>query len=140
MDNLLLLNSFNNNMKQRIMEALLSSDNNLSKDEINWAIANIPNDGATAKPNDTAYNHDADNIWDACGYSDDKLVALSKEYVKLREDSPGDKKSMFIEYFMQNASRDIINLFIIKGIQHHEQKAHDKMFEDLKALIDKLGK
>lgn len=121
------------------MEVLLSGDNNLTKDEINWAISNIPNDGIV-KPVSSGYNHNSDNIYDACGFTDDKLETLSEEYKNLRETSPGDKKSLFIEHLMNNASADLINLFVIKGVQHHEQKAHDKMLEDLKALIDKLGK
>lgn len=37
-------------MKHRIMEAILSAENNLSQEEIVWAMHNIPNDNTASTP------------------------------------------------------------------------------------------
>ena len=67
--------------KRAIMEVLLSGDNTLTKDQISWAIANIPNDNES-KPG-LAFNHDAEKRWfgsvekmEKYGIQDDFIFSL----------------------------------------------------------------
>ena len=127
--------------KQAIMEAILSGDNNLTKDQINWAISNIPNDD-NSKPG-LAYNHDADDMFSACGVGQNNSE-LGSEYAQLRMDTPGDKKSEFIEYLEANGSAALIRSLIIRGVYSVEEKATEKKgevsseIEALLAIIKKL--
>lgn len=127
--------------KQAIMEAILSGDNNLSKEQISWAIANIPNDNES-KPG-LAFNHDADDMFSACGVGENNSK-LASEYAQLRIDTPGDKKSEFIEYLEANGSPALIRSLVIRGVYSVEEKANEKKSEvsseldALLALIKKL--
>ena len=124
-------------MKQRIMEVLLSGDNDLTKDEIQWAIQNIPNE-TISKP--VIYNHDADGVFDACGISDDLATKLIEEYASIRKNVDGSKKSMLIEAFMNNASPELHRSFIIRALMEFEEESAKKMLGKLKDLLDKFGK
>jgi hypothetical protein len=59
-------------------------------------------------------------------------------------DTPGDKKSEFIEYLEANASPQLIRSLLIRGVYTIEEKANDKKaevsseLEALLALIKKL--
>ena len=127
--------------KQAIMEAILSGDNNLSKEQISWAISNIPNDD-NSKPG-LAYNHDVDDMFSACGVGQNNSE-LGSEYAQLRMDTPGDKKSEFIEYLEANGSAALIRSLIIRGVYSVEEKATEKKgevsseIEALLAIIKKL--
>jgi len=126
--------------KQAIMQVLLSGDNNLTKDEINWAIANIPNDDNSKQG--LAFNHDADDMFTACGVSMTNST-LGEEYAKLRMNCPGDKKSEFIEYLEANGSVALIRSLIIRGVYSVEQRAEEKQGEissELDALLALIRK
>lgn len=126
--------------KQAIMEVLLSGDNTLTKDQITWAIANIPNE--TTKEG-LAFDHNADDLFSACGVPMSNS-ALAEEYAKLRMNCPGDKKSEFIEYLETNGSVALVRSLIIRGVYAVEEKANEKKGEvsseldALLALIKKL--
>jgi hypothetical protein len=127
--------------KQAIMEAILSGDNNLSKEQISWAIANIPNDDNSKKG--LAFNHDKDDMFEACGVGINN-GELADEYAKLRMSTPGDKKSEFIEHLEANGSLALIRSLVIRGVYSVEQRAEEKKGEvsseldALLALIKKL--
>jgi hypothetical protein len=126
--------------KQAIMEVLLSGDNTLTKDQISWAIANIPNE--TTKEG-LAFDHSADDMFTACGVGINN-GELAEEYAKLRMNTPGDKKSEFIEYLEANGSPALIRSLVIRGVYSVEQRAEEKKGEvsseldALLALIKKL--
>jgi len=127
--------------KNAIMEVLLSTDNNLTKEEISWAIANIPNDDNSKQG--IGFDHDADDLFSACGVPTSNS-ALAEEYAKLRMNCPGDKKSEFIEYLENKGSIQLIRSLIIRGVYAVEEKANEKKDEvsseldALLALIKKL--
>jgi len=121
------------------MEVLLSTDNNLTKEQISWAIANIPNE-TTKEP--LAFNHDADDMFTACGVSMTNST-LGEEYAKLRMNCPGEKKSEFIEYLEANGSVALIRSLIIRGVYSVEQRAEEKQGEitpELDALLALIRK
>lgn len=119
--------------KNAIMEVLLSTDNNLTKEQISWAIANIPNE--TTKEG-LAFNHDEDDMFSACGVSMNNSK-LGEEYAKLRMDCPGDKKSEFIEYLESKGSVALIRSLIIRGVHAVEERASEKK-EEVSSELDAL--
>lgn len=125
--------------KQAIMQVLLSGDNNLTKEQISWAIANIPNDNGKEP---LAFDHDADDMFSACGVSMTNST-LGEEYAKLRMNCPGEKKSEFIEYLEANGSVALIRSLIIRGVYSVEQRAEEKQAEitpELDALLALIKK
>ena len=121
------------------MEVILSGDNNLTKEQINWAIANIPNE--TTKEG-LAFNHDADDMFAACGVPMSNGT-LAEEYANLRINTPGDKKSEFIEHLEANGSPALIRSLIIRGVYAVEEKANEKKGEissELDALLALIKK
>jgi hypothetical protein len=125
--------------KQAIMEVLLSGDNTLTKDQISWAIANIPNE--TTKEG-LAFDHSADDMFSACGVQMNN-GELAEEYANLRINTPGDKKSQFIEHLEANGSAALIRSLVIRGVYSVEQKAEEKQGEissELDALLAMIKK
>ena len=125
--------------KQAIMEVLLSGDNTLTKDQISWAIANIPNE--TTKEG-LAFDHNADDMFAACGVSMNN-GELAEEYANLRINTPGDKKSQFIEHLEANGSAALIRSLVIRGVYSVEQRAEEKQGEissELDALLAMIKK
>jgi hypothetical protein len=126
--------------KQAIMQVLLSGDNNLTKEQISWAIANIPNDDNSKQG--LPFNHDADDMFDACGVSMTNST-LGEEYAKLRMNCPGDKKSQFIEHLEINGSPALIRSLLIRGMYTIEEKASEKTEElskEMQSLLDMIKK
>jgi hypothetical protein len=126
--------------KQAIMEAILSGDNNLSKEQISWAIANIPNDDNSKQG--LAFDHSKDDMFDACGVQMNNST-LAEEYANLRINTPGDKKSQFIEHLEANGSTALIRSLVIRGVYSVEQKAEEKQNEvssELDALLAMIKK
>lgn len=127
--------------KQAIMEVILSGDNTLTQQQISWAIANIPNDENARQC--LPFNHDADDMFTACGLSESIDDCLGKEYAKLRAAAPGDRKSQFIEYLEANASPQMMRSLLIRGVQSVEDKAEKMvgdMSDEMKQLLDLLKK
>ena len=127
--------------KQAIMEVILSGDNTLTQQQISWAIANIPNDDNARQC--LPFNHDADDMFSACGLGEDTDTCLGGEYAKLRVAAPGDKKSQFIEYLEANASPQMMRSLLIRGVQSVEEKAEkmvDDMSDEMKQLLDLIKK
>jgi len=121
-------------MKHRIMEAILSGDNNLTKEEIDWAISNIPN-GVT--PLNSDYNHELSDMGDACGITDEVHKAVKKEYIAIR-DLAGEKGSHIIEALEKSGSKLLLRSLMIRGMMEIEQDSTKKMLDQLTKLLDKL--
>jgi hypothetical protein len=103
-------------VKQKIMEVLMSADNGLSASEINWAIKNIPNETINGEiTSDLPYEHEKKDMFEACGITGGNKP-LSKEYTKLRETCPSDRKSALVEHVEKNASPALLRSFLIRGI------------------------
>jgi len=122
-------------MKQRIMEVLFSSSNNLTKQELDWAIANIPNETINQP---AVYDHDADVVYQACGLSDKCMDELHNEYVNIHKNNDFAKKSQLIEYVFQNGSPELIRSFAIRGIMDFEEAKHKDIIKKLKSILGKL--
>lgn len=120
-------------MKQQIMEVLLSGDNNLTKEQIQWAIHNIPETGETM-----TFDHSQDDVWRACGLSKEQNSEIIQEYMKIKEDVQGDKKSQLIEDFMTKASPKLVRSFIIRAVCEYEDELRNEMMKKLQSIIDKL--
>lgn len=68
-------------MKQKIMEALLDSNHNLTKEEIMWAASHLPNNTEPGEHKKTTsvyvYDHEKEDLFDAigCDRADAELAA-----------------------------------------------------------------
>lgn len=136
-----------NQMKQRIMEALFNVNSGLTKEELAWAAENIPNEG-----NSTMYDHSKDNLFHACGFSEQDLKGLFEEYVEFKRNEQGTKKSQLVETILTKGSPNLLRKFTIRGILDLEDsisKAHEEAakritaepeFEKLKDLLRSMIK
>ncbi len=120
--------------KRKIMEVLLSANNNLSKEDIAWAAQNLSSNNQTTEV--LVFDHEKNSVFEACGFQEDCHLELMKEYSKLKE---GDvnKKSELIERVVLNGSPALIRLFVIRGVMEYES-GKEKVLDDLKKFLDKL--
>lgn len=123
-------------MKQRIMEALFKADNGLTKEELAWAAENIPNQGSSI-----VYDHSKDNLFHACGFSEQDLKGLFQEYIDFKRNEQGTKKSELVETILTKGSPNLIRKFTIRGILDLEDsisRAHEQVTPELEKLRDLL--
>ena len=121
-------------IKHRIMEALLTSENSLSKSDIDWAIANIPTETVTEP---LPFDHSKSKVFDACGLPNSMCSDIMDEYRKIKNQDGIDKKSQIIEAVMNTGSAALIRSFVIRGIMEYEE-GKDSALEGLKKFLDKL--
>lgn len=122
-------------MKHKIMEAILRADNDLSQEEISWAIQNIPNEGRSGRQ----YDHSKDNVFEACGYSKEDSTKIREELVKIKEKIDG-RHSQFFEEVINTGSVDLHNFLIIRGLVEliKPDDDDDNPLDKLRKLLDKL--
>lgn len=118
------------------MEVLMSVDNNLTQEEINWAINNIPSDSE----NPTVYDHDRDSIFEACGIFKADSESLINEYnaIKniLKENRDGNvRHSEMVQMLLHCASPKLLRSFVVRGVVDYES---DKKKDMLEALMKKF--
>jgi hypothetical protein len=122
------------------MEVLLSSENNLSTDEINWAIRNIPNDEQDIA--ESEFDHEKDDLFEACGISKKEKNQIIEEYISIKkhmqENLGSTRNSMLIEAVLKCGSATLIKAFFIRGIMGHE-KGGDDFMKRLKDLFSRLS-
>lgn len=131
--------------KQAIMEALLSTDNNLTKDQLDWAIKNIPNESGEAQSSVSyrQYNHDLDSMMEACGFTNEECKRVGKEYFGLKGSCKGDRKSELIQHVFTNSSLDLQAYLMMRGIislEEAQESDGDDNIKQLMELLKKLGK
>jgi predicted CopG family antitoxin len=123
-------------MKHKIMEVLLSSDNNLTKAEIDWAIKNIPN----IDNNLSNFDHDNPKLMQACGITAETKDIILEEYKKIRKMPGTDSISKLIENLVKSGSQSLLFYFFIKGIisvESKEHNAHDIIGNIIKSILEK---
>lgn len=124
-------------MKQRIMEVLLSGDNDLTQEEINWAISNIPN--SVDDPN--VYDHDKDSVFEACGIFKSDSETLINEYNLIKKTLKEDgrdhnvRHSEMVQMLLHCASPKLLRSFVVRGVADYET---DKKKELLDGLMKKF--
>ena len=131
--------------KQAIMEVLLSTDNNLTKDQMDWAIKNIPNESGEVQTSGIyrQYNHELDSMMEACGFDTDTCRRVGKEYFGLKASCKGDRKSELIEHVFQNCSVDLQAYLMMRGVislEETQESDRDDDVSELMKLLKKLGK
>lgn len=125
-------------MKHRIMEAILSAENNLSQEEIAWAICNIPNDNTASTPS-RKFDHDKDSVYEACGFTIENSESLKVELNKLNEITEGCRKSQFIETVLTRGSEDLHSYLIVRGIMDLiKENDKDDPLDRLRDLLRKI--
>ncbi len=120
--------------KQKIMEVLLSANNNLTKEDIAWAAQNLNSTNENQEV--LGFDHDKNSVFEACGLDESMETEVMREYARLKK-SDIDKKSQLIEKVVNEGSPKLIRSFLIRGIMEYEA-GKEKIFDDLKKFLDKL--
>jgi hypothetical protein len=130
--------------KMKVMEALLSCSNGLSKEEILWAESHLPNEkGGVASelgPNSIIrFNHDAKTITEAMGVSEDDFSNASELIVDSLKNSP--KVSMAVEKVIQEANNcpRFYEVLVLKAVNDCQRHFEDRT-KHLGGLSDQLDK
>ena len=106
-------------MKQKIMEVILSANNSLTQEEVSWAIRNIPNQensDTTDRISSRIFDHNADDVFSACGFTKDYEKIFNKELKLIVDQTPDGTKSVFIENILNNASAGLLDYLIVRGL------------------------
>jgi hypothetical protein len=121
-------------IKHRIMEVLLTTNNKLSKSDIDWAIANIPNE-TIKEP--LPFDHNQPKVFEACGLPNSMCSTVMDEYRKIKSRDDIEKKSQIIEAIMNTGSDALIRSFVVRGVMEYEE-GKESALEGLKKFLDKL--
>jgi hypothetical protein len=125
-------------MKHRIMEAILSAENNLSQEEIVWAMHNIPNDNTASTPS-RKFDHEKDSVFEACGFTNENSESLKAELNKLNEITEGSRKSQFIETVLTRGSEDLRSYLVVRGLMDLiKDNDKDDPLDRLRDLLRKI--
>ena len=118
------------------MNALLSAENDLTNEEIIWAIHNLPDEGTN---NYCKFDHSKDDIYEACGYFK-KDIAKARDELKNILDSVNGRNSNYIEVILLKGSPLLLNFLIIRGLLSLASKPNDgdDPLDRLMKLLDKL--
>jgi len=129
--------------KIKVMEALLSCNNGLSKEEILWAESHLPNEKGVASelgPNSVIrFNHDANTITEAMGIMEEDFNNASELIVESLKNSP--KVSMAVEKVIQEARNcpRFYEVLVLKAVNDCQRHFEDKA-KTLGGLSDQLDK
>lgn len=139
--------------KIKIMQALLSADNGLTKEEILWADSHLPNESGskpTIGPNSSLhYNHDANTIHEAMNVNVSEMEDVADLVVESVKNSA--KLSMAVEHIIQNAHSipkfwEILALKAVKDCHDHfasKMKGLEQLpdhLQQIKKLMEELKK
>ena len=115
------------NFKSEIAVALYDSSVNVSREALLWAMSNLP-DGENKGQHSTGklsveknFNHDAENVLQALGLTEDDAKRLSgimaKELAKIKE--PDSRVSKIVEGVLNALENDpeLIKLIVVKTVQ-----------------------
>ena len=142
------------NFKTQIAEVLFDSSVKLSKDALLWAMSNLPdnkNIGKHTTRKSSRFNHDAENVYEAVGISEEKAKDLAAKMAKqigrvVKEDV---KVSNIVEGVMDEIEEEpeMLKLIVVKTVQDALEHAEGfgkisemaKMMKFLKKLKDEGG-
>jgi hypothetical protein len=139
--------------KIKVMEALLSCSNGLSKEEILWAESHLPNENGkkcTIGPNSVVrFNHDANTINEAMNISVSNMEDVADLIATSVRDSP--KLSIAVEKVIQNAHAvpnfwEMLALKAVKDCHDHfasKMKGLEQLpdhLEQIKKMMEELKK
>lgn len=119
------------NLKQQVMEALFNAPTNLINNKaVMWAASNLPDEGGNGEYGTTvraAYDHDAENFWDALGMGDpekieNKFCKTLAEYAEDNQNNSNARKSMAFQYVETKLGMEGILFLAVHGfVKYYEQ-------------------
>lgn len=143
------------NFKIEIAEALFDSSVKVSKDALIWAMSNLPdgkNYGAHLTSVKPVFNHEKDNVFEACGLTESQCQNAAAKIVKhIKRIAEGEiKVSNIVEGVMEELEKDpnVLMVMVVKSIQdalnHAEKMSNgndelDKMMKVLKMIRKMKG-
>lgn len=132
------------NYKKEVMEALSNAPTNLITNKaFLWAASNLPDEGGTGTyktKEDKSFNHDADDLFEAIGITEDDRESVIEEikniYISVIENNSDDegfscKKSMVIEKIIECNDIKVMKFFLAFGVMKHHNDLVEKSMEKL---------
>lgn len=136
------------NMKQEVMEVLFDLPiNKLSQKHLKWILSNLPDDNSRGAYNTKiqsqfAFEHDRDNVWEACGFNESDMDDCNKEMnqlVNMAKEAGNTKRSEIVETILNNASSKQMGILFVMGIKHTVLDRLDEIESDIPKKLDKLS-
>ncbi len=130
------------NFKSEIAEALFDSSVKVSKDALIWAMSNLPDNRNHGSHAASMFNHEKENVFEACGLSEQRCHELSAIMVNHLKQMAyeGTKVSTIVEAVLNETKKtpDLIILLVVKNVQdaldHIQEKSADREGELNKML------
>ena len=133
------------NFKIEIAEALFDSSAKVSKDALIWAMSNLPdgkNHGKHATSVKTTFDHEKENVFEACGLAKERCEELASIMVKQlrRITEDGTKVSSIVEGVLNEVQKnpDLVILLVVKNVQDALAQATEKSPRDLDTMLKML--
>ena len=119
--------------KQKVMEALLSAECNISGDVIGFIGNNLPDVHTEVLP----FNHDEDHVFQACGIQENDCKELTETLNNYMNSLPkGERQqSRAVEYIMNSGNARFMRIAVIAGLQKVRDNADEREGSDLNALL-----
>lgn len=119
--------------KSKVMETLLDSSCNIPSDIISFIGMNLPNDAE----NKVVFNHEADNMFEACGITQDDTTSLTKGLNDYMNSLPHGERanSKAVEYVLNSNNVKWLLLCIISTIKQVSVSTEENNLSDIKKEI-----
>lgn len=104
--------------KEKVMQALLSADSNVSSEVVSFIGANLSSGAQEYLP----YDHDQPSVFEACGVTENDVKDLNRRinaYMSSLEDA---KKSMAVEFIANSGNQKWIRAIAVIGLQAMEAR------------------
>jgi len=135
------------NMKQEVMEVLFDlPTNKLSQKHLKWILSNLPDDNSkgvfNTKAQQYVFDHEHDNVWEACGFTESDMDGCNKEMnhlVNMAKEAGNTKRSQIIETIINNASSKQLSVLLIFGIKEVVLDRLEDIDSEIPKKLDKLS-
>jgi hypothetical protein len=133
------------NFKIEIAEALFDSSVKVSRDALIWAMSNLPdskNHGGHATSVKATFDHEKENVFEACGMSEEDCQKAASIVVKQirRITEDGIKVSSIVEGVIEevNKNPNVLMLIVVKSVQDALAHASEKSSGELETMLKML--
>ena len=119
--------------KSQVMEALLDSSSNVPSEIVSFIGMNLPNDAESK----AVFNHDADNMFEACGITDADTESLTKALNDYMNSIPNGQRanSKAVEFILNSNNVKWLLICIISAVKTVSISADENDLSDIKKQI-----
>jgi hypothetical protein len=119
--------------KQKVMEALLSAECNISGDVIGFIGSNLPDVDMEVIP----FDHEQDHVFEACGIQEKDCAEMTEVLNNYMNSLPKNERqqSKAVEYIMNSGNARFMRIAVIAGLQKVRDNADESKSSDLNGLL-----